>query len=377
MPHVKPEFETSARLKVIGVGGSGQNAVDHMIRAKVRGVDFISVNTDAQDLHHSLAPKKLHIGRNITRGLGSGMNPDLGKQAAEESKREIEEILRGADLVFVTCGFGGGTGTGAGPAVAEIAKNQGSLTIAIVTRPFSFEGETRRRIAEEGLVRLRKAVDAMIIIPNDRLVNIIERDTPMLEAFAMCDEVLRQAVQGIADLIITPGIINVDFADVRTIMQNSGSAIIGIGTASGKNRAQEAARMAINSPLLEVSAEGAKGVLFTTAGREDLSMWEVQEAAKIITENVDKDAKIIFGAVHDERLRRGEIRVTVIASGFPDGFPRSSALFQGQEAPVAPRPAPQNSAAPMPPKPPEDNTPGKDNEEEWEIPAFLRRSKKL
>lgn len=375
MPQVKPEFETSARLKVIGVGGSGQNAVDHMIRSKVRGVDFIAVNTDAQDLHHSLAPKKLHIGRNITRGLGSGMNPDLGQQAAEESRREVEELLRGADLIFVTCGFGGGTGTGAAPIMAEIAKNQGTLTVAIVTRPFSFEGETRKRIAEEGLMRLRKAVDAMIVIPNDRLMNIVERDTPMLAAFAMCDEVLRQAVQGIADLIITPGIINVDFADVRTIMQNSGSAIIGIGTASGKNRAQEAARAAIHSPLLEVSAEGAKGVLFTTAGREDLSMWEVQEAAKIITENVDKDAKIIFGAVHDERLKRGEIRVTVIASGFPDGFQRTSAIFQGQESPLPARPAAQNlSPGPTPPK---DGGAGKEGEEEWEIPAFLRRSKKL
>ena len=375
MPQVKPEFETSARLKVIGVGGSGQNAVDHMIRSKVRGVDFIAVNTDAQDLHHSLASKKLHIGRNITRGLGSGMNPDLGRQAAEESQREVEELLRGADLVFVTCGFGGGTGTGAAPIVAEVAKNQGSLTVAIVTRPFSFEGEMRKRIAEDGLVRLRKAVDAMIVIPNDRLMNVVERDTPMLAAFAMCDEVLRQAVQGIADLIITPGIINVDFADVRTIMQNSGSAIIGIGTASGKNRAQEAARTAIHSPLLEVSAEGAKGVLFTTAGREDLSMWEVQEAAKIITENVDKDAKIIFGAVHDERLKRGEIRVTVIASGFPDGFARASSIFQGQESPLAARAVSQNS--PPGPKPPEDGNAGKESEEEWEIPAFLRRSKKL
>ena len=237
MPQVKPEFDTAARLKVIGIGGSGQNAVDHMIRSKVKGVDFISINTDAQDLHNCLAPRKLHIGKNVTRGLGAGMNPDLGRQAAEESKREIDELVRGADMVFITCGFGGGTGTGGAPIVAELAKSQGALAVAVVTKPFNFEGETRKKIAEEGLARLRKTVDAMIVIPNDRILNIVERDTPLLAAFALCDEVLRQAVEGIADLIITPGIVNVDFADVRAVLANSGSAIIGIGTASGKNRA--------------------------------------------------------------------------------------------------------------------------------------------
>lgn len=368
MPQVKPEFETSARLKVIGVGGSGQNAVDHMIRSKVRGVDFISINTDAQDLHNCLAPKKLHIGKNVTQGLGAGMNPDLGRESAEESRREIEEQIRGADLVFVTCGFGGGTGTGAGPIVAELAKAQGALAVAVVTKPFSFEGESRKRIAEEGLARLRKVVDAMIVIPNDRILNIVERDTPLLSAFAMCDEVLRQAVEGIADLIITPGIINVDFADVRTILANSGSAIIGIGLASGKNRAQEAARLAVHSPLLEVSADGARGVLFTVSGREDLAMWEVQEAAKLITENVDKEAKIIFGAVHDERLRKGAFKVTVIASGFPNGFARTTSLFH------APTP-PASKTLSKAPKEPE----GLEAERaEWDsVPAFLRRSKKI
>ncbi len=370
MPQVKPEFETSARLKVVGIGGSGCNAVDHMIRSKVKGVDFIAVNTDAQDLHNALAPKKLHVGKNITRGLGAGMNPEIGRQAAEENRRELEEMLRGADLIFVTCGMGGGTGTGGISIIADIAKNLGALTVAVVTKPFAFEGETRRRIAEEGLARLRKSVDSMIAIPNDRLLNIVERDTPFLTAFAMCDEVLRHAVEGITDLIITPGIVNVDFADVRTVLTNSGSAIIGIGVASGKNRAQEAARLAVNSPLLEISAEGARGVLFTIAGKDDLSMWEVQEAAKLITENVDKEAKIIFGAVRDERLRKGEFKVTVIASGFPSGFGRASTLFQSSELPLIR----ENVIS----KTPEQETDLKDADETWDaVPAFLRRSKKI
>ncbi len=370
MPQIKPEFETSARLKVIGPGGSGGNAVDHMIRSKVKGVDFIALNTDAQDLHNSLAPKKLHIGKNVTRGLGAGMNPDLGRQAAEESRREIEEMLRGADLIFIAGGFGGGTCTGAAPVVAEIAKNLGALTVAVVTRPFTFEGEMRNKIAEEGISRLRKSVDATIIIPNDRLLSIVDRETPFLSAFAMCDEVLRHAVEGIADLIITPGIINVDFADVRTVLSNSGSAIIGIGLASGKNRAQEAARLAVNSPLLEVSAEGAHGVLFTIAGKDDLSMWEVQEAAKVITENVDKEAKIIFGAVKDERLRKGEIKVTVIASGFGGVQPRANSLFGEAEPPLIRNPV-------VVPKT-EETSQENESEEAWDsVPAFLRRSKKV
>ena len=369
MPQVKPEFETAARLRVLGIGGSGVNAVDHMIRSKVKGVDFIAINTDAQDLHNSLSTKKLHIGKEVTRGLGAGMNPDLGRLAAEESKREIEEMVRGADLVFVTCGFGGGTGTGGAPIVAEIAKGLGILTIAVVTKPFGFEGEIRKNIAEEGLVRLRKAVDAMIVIPNDRLLSIVDRDTPFLEAFAMCDEVLRQAVEGISDLIITPGIINVDFADVRTVLMNSGSAIIGIGIAQGKSRAQEASRSAIHSPLLEVSADGAKGVLFTISGKDDLSMWEVQEAAKIITDNVDREAKIIFGAVKDDRLKAGQVKVTVIASGFPGGFGRSVSLFS-QETGLG--------HADRPTKQTEETVAAEPEHSEWNsIPAFLRRSKKL
>src|SRR3990172_7863581 len=370
MPQVKPEFDTAARLKVIGIGGSGQNAVDHMIRSKVKGLDFISINTDAQDLHNCLAPRKLHIGKNVTRGLGAGMNPDLGRQAAEESKREIDELVRGADMVFITCGFGGGTGTGGAPIVAELAKSQGALAVAVVTKPFNFEGETRKKIAEEGLARLRKTVDAMIVIPNDRILNIVERDTPLLSAFALCDEVLRQAVEGIADLIITPGIVNVDFADVRTILSNSGSAIIGIGLAQGKSRAQEAARMAVHSPLLEVSAEGAKGVLFTISGKDDLSMWEVQEAAKIITENVDREAKIIFGAVRDERLKSGQVKVTVIASGFPVGLGRSPSLFTDISKSIRSDKTGTKSEENIQDKEPESS--------EWDsIPAFLRRSKKL
>ena len=374
MPQIKPEFETAARLKVIGVGGSGQNAVDHMIRSRVKGVDFISINTDAQDLHNSLSVKKLHIGKNVTRGLGAGMNPDLGRLAADESKREIEEMVRGADLVFVTCGFGGGTGTGGGPIVAEVAKAQGALTIAVVTKPFSFEGEVRKRIADDGLVRLRKSVDAMIVIPNDRILNIVERDTPFLSAFAMCDEVLRQAVEGVADMIITPGIVNVDFADVRAVLTNSGSAIIGIGIGSGKNRAQEAARLAVHSPLLEVSADGARGVLFTVSGKDDLSMWEVQEAAKMVTENVDKEAKIIFGAVKDERLRRGEIKITVIAAGFQGGLGRTSSLFQQEPSYGTPAQVSGSSKEEQG----EEAAPKEMEQSEWDsIPAFLRRSKKI
>lgn len=371
MPQVKPEFETAARLKVIGVGGSGGNTIDHMIRSKMRGVDFIAINTDAQDLHANLAPKKLHIGKNVTRGLGAGMNPELGRESAEENRHEVEEMIRGADMVFVTCGFGGGTGTGGVPVVSEVAKNLGALTIAIVTKPFAFEGDVRKRIAEEGLARLRKNVDAMIVIPNDRLLSVAERDTPFRSAFAMCDEVLRHAVEGISDMIITPGIINVDFADVRTVMQNSGSAIIGIGSATGKNRAQEAARLAVHSPLLEVSAEGARGVLFTIAGKDDLSMWEVQEAAKLITENVDKEAKIIFGAVHDERLRKGEIKVTVIAAGL-GGAPlgRPGTLFQQNEPPLI-RSAQQTQRQ-------TEDVETAEASDEWDsIPAFLRRSRKV
>ncbi len=318
MPKVIPEVEAFARIRVVGVGGSGRNAVNHMINSKVKGVEFMVVNTDAQDLHNSLAKKKIHIGKNLTKGLGTGMNPDMGRRAAEETKEEIQEALKGADMVFIACGMGGGTGTGAGPVVAAIAKEMGALTVAVTTKPFSFEGAQRLRLANDGLANLRAEVDAMIVIPNDRLLSIVQKETTFKNAFAMCDEILKQAVEGISDLITVPGVINVDFADIRSIMENAGSALMGVGLANGEKRASEAARDAINSPLLDLSINGAKGVLFAIAGGDDLTMMEVQEAASVITESIDPNAKVIFGAIKDEKLKKNEIKVTVIASGFPE-----------------------------------------------------------
>jgi len=324
---VKPDVEAFARIRVIGIGGSGCNAVNHMVTTKVQGVDFISINTDAQDLHHSKSKKKIHIGKNLTRGLGTGMNPELGRQAAEETKEEVQEAIKGSDMVFITGGMGGGTGTGAAPVIAQIAREMGALTVGVVTKPFSFEGQQRARFSEQGLQELRKAVDALIIIPNDRLLTIVSRETGIKNAFAMCDDILKQAVEGISDLITTPGIINVDFADVRSVMENAGSALMGIGTAAGENRATEAAKAAISSPLLEVSIHGAKGVLFSVAGGSDLGMLEVQDAAQVVTEAIDPEAKVIFGAVTDENLKKGQIKVTVIATGFPDSTMRSASIF--------------------------------------------------
>ncbi len=320
MPQVKPEVESFARIKVVGVGGSGKNAINHMINSKVRGVEFIAVNTDAQDLHHSEAKKKIHIGKNLTRGLGTGMNPELGKRAVEETKEEVQEAIKGADMVFIAYGLGGGTGTGAGPVVARTAKELDALTVAVVTKPFVFEGQQRMRLAEAGLEELKKSVDALIVIPNDRLLATIDKDTPAKNAFAMCDNILREAVEGISDLITQPGIINIDFADIRAVMEGAGGALMGIGRASGDNRAQEAAKLAINSPLLEVSINGAKGVLFSIAGGDDLTMFEIHDAAKVITESVDPNAKIIFGTVRDDKLKKGEIKITVIASGFTEDY---------------------------------------------------------
>jgi len=324
---VKSDVESFARIRVIGVGGSGGNAVNHMLASKVEGVDFIAVNTDAQDLHKSKAKKKIHIGKTLTRGLGTGMNPDIGKQAGEETREEIQDAVKGSDMVFITCGMGGGTGTGAAPVVAKIARELGALTVGVVTRPFAFEGQQRLRLAEQGLSELRKAVDALIIIPNDKLLTIVTRETGIKNAFAMCDDILKQAVEGISDLITQTGIINVDFADVRSIMANAGSALMGIGTGMGDKRAEQAARAAINSPLLEVSITGAKGVLFSIAGGEDLGMLEVQDAANVITEAIDPDAKVIFGAVTDDTLKKGQVRVTVIATGFPESATRAPNLF--------------------------------------------------
>ncbi|MDB5259311.1 MAG: cell division protein FtsZ, cell division protein FtsZ [Candidatus Taylorbacteria bacterium] len=321
MPNITPEIEAFARIKVLGVGGSGGNAINHMINSKVKGVDFIAINTDAQDLHHSLAKKRIHIGKNLTRGLGTGMNPEMGKRAAEETKEDIQETVKGADMVFVACGLGGGTGSGVSPIVARTAKELGALTVAVVTRPFFFEGQQRGKIAETALEELRKEVDAIIVIPNDRLLSIIDKTTTVKNAFAMCDEILRNSVEGISDLITTPGIINIDFADIRAVMENAGSALMGIGHASGENRAIEAAKMAINSPLLDVSIHGAKGVLFSIAGGEDLTMFEIQDAAKVITESIDPQAKVIFGTIRDDKLKKNEVKITVIAAGFPEGSP--------------------------------------------------------
>lgn len=324
MPKVNPEIESFARIVVIGIGGSGKNAVNHMINSKVKGVTFISMNTDTQDLHNSLAEKKIHIGKNLTKGLGAGMNPDVGKKAAEETKSEIQDVIKGADMIFIACGMGGGTGTGAAPIVARAAKEQGILTVAVTTKPFFFEGNHRGKLAEKGIEELAKEVDAIIVIPNDKLLQLSDKNTNFKDAFAMCDNVLRQAVEGISDLITTPGTINVDFADIRAIMSDAGSALMGIGLGTGENRAETAAKLAINSPLLEVSIHGAKGVLFAISGGDDITIQEIQEAAKIITESIDKDAKVIFGTIHDEKLKKGELKVTVIATNFPTDMPRKT-----------------------------------------------------
>jgi len=312
---VTPPIETFANIKVVGVGGSGNSAINRMVKSKIRGVEFIAVNTDAQALHHSVAPSKVHIGRETTKGLGAGMDPELGSKSAEENEQDIISSLEGANMVFITCGLGGGTGSGAAPIIADIARELGALTVAVVTKPFTFEGMQRKDIAERSFDHLIDKVDAVITIPNDRLLQIIDKKTSLLEAFSIVDEVLKQGVQGISEVITVPGLINVDFADVKAIMNQAGSALMGIGTASGESRAIEAAKAAINSPLLELNINGATGVLFTIAGSPDLTMFEVNEVAEIITAACDSDAKVIFGAVVDESLK-DDIKVTVIATGF-------------------------------------------------------------
>ena len=315
---LQPGFEQFAQIKVIGVGGGGNNAVNRMIAAGLRGVEFIAVNTDAQALSGAMAGTKLQIGGKVTKGLGAGADPDVGYNAAEESREEIANALRGADMVFVTAGMGGGTGTGAAPIVAEIAKELGALTVGVVTRPFTFEGRKRQLQAEKGIQNLKAKVDTLITIPNDRLLQVVDKKTSIVEAFRLADDVLRQGVQGISDLIAVPGLINLDFADVRTIMAETGSALMGIGVARGESRAADAARAAISSPLLETSIEGARGVLLNITGGMDLGLLEVNEAAEIIAQAADPDANIIFGAVIDESIT-DEIRVTVIATGFGEG----------------------------------------------------------
>ncbi len=317
MPQIKPEMETFAKIKVVGVGGSGGSAVNRMVAAKIRGIDFIAMNTDVQALHHNIAPQKLHIGKSVTRGLGAGMDPEVGRKAAEESQNEIREILKDSNMVFITCGLGGGTGSGASAVVAEVAKELGALTVAVVTKPFGFEGPKRRDIADAAWEKLARNVDAIITIPNDRILQVIDKKTTLLEAFKIVDDVLRQGVQGISEIITTPSLINVDFADVKTIMSNTGSALMGIGTGTGENRAVDAAKMAISSPLLELSIDGAHGILFTITGGPDLAMSEVSEAAKIITSSAAEDARVIFGATIDDTMT-GSMRITVVATGFDE-----------------------------------------------------------
>lgn len=359
---VVPEISPIAAIKVIGVGGGGGNAINRMVKANLRGIDFIAVNTDAQALYHSEAPVKINIGKATTRGLGAGSNPDIGRQSAEESAEEIRQALEGADMVFITCGMGGGTGTGAAPVIAEIAKEMGILTVGVVTKPFAFEGHRRRQQADDGLENLKSKVDTLITIPNDKILSIIDKKTPITEAFTVVDDVLRQGVQGIADLITVHGMINVDFADVKAVMENAGSALMGIGYGTGENRAIEAAKAAIESPLLELSIDGAKGVLFNITGGNDLSMFEVDEAARIITEAADSEANIIFGAVINDSYT-GEVKITVVATGFDDTpRERPSVLRQhvslGQNS-IA---ASSNSVQQM-----------KAAENELDIPAFIRK----
>ena len=395
MALVKPDVGRLARIKVVGVGGGGGNALNSMINSgTINGVDFIAVNTDAQVLLTNMASTKIQIGENLTRGLGSGGNPEIGTQAAEESREKIKEYLIDSDMVFITAGMGGVTGTGSAPIIAEVAKELGALTVAIVTKPFAFEGARRMVNAEDGIEKLKDKVDTLIVIPNQRLLDVVDRKMTLLEAFRVADSVLTQGVQGISDIITVPGLINVDFADVKTIMKDAGSALMGIGTGVGDNRAQMASRAAVSSPLLEVSIDGAKGVLFNITGGPDMTMTEVDEAAKIISEAADADANIIFGAAIDDKLI-DQMKITVIATGFDETRSRLATMVS-RTRPVAPsgfagivseKPTPH----PVPP-PPMTQT-STDNqtvpptitpqgppadvpiEDDWDIPAFLRQGK--
>lgn len=326
MAEILPDIETFARIKVVGIGGGGGNALNRMIQSKLRGIDFVAINTDAQALHYSQANKKVHIGKEATKGLGAGANPEVGRMAAEESEAEIYEALKNSEMVFITSGMGGGTGSGATPVVARIAKEIGALTVAIVTKPFTFEGDRRRKISDAGIEEIRDKVDTLIVIPNDRILQIIDRKTSLLDAFGAVDDVLKQGVQGIADLITINGVVNLDFADVKSIMHDAGSALMGIGQGSGDTRAIDAVKQAIESPLLEVSITGAQGVLINFTGGRDMGMHEVEEAAKLIHDSVDPEANIIFGTVIDENLT-GEIRVTLVATGFDSERRRSNNAF--------------------------------------------------
>lgn len=385
MAEVKPDIETFAKIKVIGLGGGGGAAINRMITEKIKGVEFIAVNTDVQALHQSLAASKISIGKTVTRGLGAGMDPDLGRRAVEENQNEIRNAVNSADMVFLTCGLGGGTGTGGISEVAKLAKDVGALTIAVVTKPFSFEGAQRKRIADDGYNELIQHVDTVISIPNDRVLQIVDKKTSLLDAFKVVDDVLRQGVQGISELITVPGIINVDFADVKAIMEDAGSALMGIGSAEGEGRAVEAAKQAIASPLLELSIDGAKGILFTVTGGPDLGMHEVAEAAKVITSSADEDAKVIFGANIDESMGDA-IRITVVATGFDSRERRSVAAQGGVEVPSQGSWMPQSFS----PEDDQEKEPKRvkaknakaekkvkvkdeDDDDELEIPAFIRK----
>jgi len=394
MPKINTAVEAFARIKIIGIGGAGKNATNYMIKSKVQGVEFVAINTDAQDLHHSLAKKKIHIGKNLTNGLGAGMDPDLGKRAAEETAEEIQDILKGSNMVFLTAGFGGGTGTGGAPIIAKIAKDLGILTVAVVTKPFSFEGAKRIDIAKQGLEKLRQEVDALIVIPNDRILSVAPEGTTMEDAFAMSDKILKEAVEGISDLITIPGRINVDFADILAVMSNAGSALMGIGRATGEKRAEEAAKAAINSPLLDISISGAKGVLLSVAGGDDLTINEIQDAAKIVTESIDPDAKVIFGTSKTDKLKKNEIKITVIATGFKDSTGNERRLFQksskdeeeakkenkgGIFGGTSARKEETENVKKKEPKPKEPKIiiPEDDDDDSWDaIPSFLKRKNK-
>lgn len=374
------------KIKVVGIGGAGGNVITRMGRDNMRGVEFIAINTDAQDLESSEARTKIHIGRVVTKGMGAGMNPDMGRQAAEENQADIGEALKGADMIFLAAGFGGGTGTGATPMVAEIARETGALVVAIITKPFTFEGSQRIRIAEEGILKLKDKVDTMIIIPNDRVFSVIDNETPILKAFEKIDDILKSAVAGITEVITSTGLVNVDFADVKAIMGDSGTAVVGVGISDGKERSIKAATQAVNSPLLETSIDGAKGVLFCIAGGRDLKMVEVSEVAKIITENVDPGAKIIFGAYSDRKLKAGQIKVTLVATGFNGlSIKRESnlSLFTGRdsrEVSEMKRDEPKldfnkevNNPEPIKVV---DTESAKKDDDVWDIPTFLRKRKR-
>jgi len=360
---IKPEVNRFAKIKVVGVGGAGLNALSSMISLQqIQGVDFVGVNTDAQALLTCLAPTKVQIGEQLTKGLGSGGDPDIGRKAAEESAERLEEVMKDADMVFITAGMGGGTGTGSGPIIADIARKSGALTVAVVTKPFAFEGAHRRLVAEEGIDALKDKLDSMIVIPNQRLLDVVDKKMSLLEAFKVADSVLGQGVQGISDIIVIPGLINVDFADVRTVMTSAGSSLMGIGFGSGEGRASSAARAAVASPLLEVSIEGAKGILFSITGGPDLSMFEVDEAAKIISGAADADANIIFGAAIDENMV-DQVKITVIATGFSEERVRAVETKEALESLPAIAAATEGDGS----------TEAGEQTDEFDIPAFMRQ----